>query len=264
MSNPMSLSDLQTAVLQRADQITAAGVSSGYVSTAELTSYINQSYFEYYDLIVQKYGNDYYIAPPTQFVTDGTSQLYSLPDGTSSFTNGVTGGSYAAPAFYKIVGVDLALSSTNDSFVTILPFMFKDRNRYAVPNFQSFYGVTNLRYRIQGTNPQHIWFTPIPTAGQTIQLWYIPSLTPLSASGDQIVDPSGWSEYIIVDAAIKCMQKEESDCSLLMAQKAALVNRINCAAENRDAGSPATVSDSQGSNLWGPFGSGSGYGSGAF
>jgi len=262
--NGMTLSQLQTAVLQRADMLTASGVSSNYISSSELTSYINQSYFEYYDLITDKFGNDYYAAPPTQFTTNGTSQLYSLPDGVTSFTNGVSGGSFVPPPFFKLLGVDLSLSTTNDSFVTLRPFNFSDRNRYAVPNFQSFYGVTNLRYRIIGSNPQQIWFTPIPSQGQTMQILYIPQMTQLSASGDQIFDPAGWGEYIVNDAAIKCLIKEESDVSVLMARKQALITRIEAAAENRDAGSPATVNDSQYSDFWWPTGSGSGYGSGAF
>ena len=40
-------------------------------------------------------------------------------------------------------------------------------------------------------------------------------------------------EYVITDAAIKMMQKEESDTSVLQLQKAALIRRIEAAAENR-------------------------------
>jgi hypothetical protein len=48
---------------------------------------------------------------------------------------------------------------------------------------------------------------------------------------------------VIIDAAIKCLQKEESDVQVLMAQKAAMKRRIEVAASNRDAGSPLSVSD---------------------
>lgn len=46
-------------------------------------------------------------------------------------------------------------------------------------------------------------------------------------------------------------------------QKAELIKRIESAAENRDAGNPATVGDTQFSDIW-SSGSGSGYGYGAF
>ena len=72
---------------------------------------------------------------------------------------------------------------------------------------------------------------------------------------------SGWEEYIVCDSAIKMTQKEESDCSILLAQKAALLARIEAAAENRDAGSPQTVADSKRANsVWG----GGGYGGGGY
>ena len=204
MSTTMSLAELRTATRQRADM-----VNSQFVSDSELNSYINQSYFELYDLLIQKYGDNYYSADPVVFATDGQTMQYPLPDGALTFTNGRTqANGYVATAFYKLLGVDLQLANQYQSFVTIRPFNFSDRNRYAVLNFQSFYGVTNLRYRL---NDKYIWLTPIPAAGQNIQIWYAPRLTTLSDDADTCDGISGWTEYIICDAAIKCMQKEESD-----------------------------------------------------
>src|SRR6267154_4869745 len=119
MASPtlVTLGSLRTQVRQRADI-----VNSQFITDTELNGYINASYAELYDLLVQKYGDDYYVkSPPYSFVTDGTSQFYALPDD-----------------FYKLLGVDLALATSQDSFVTISQFGFRDRNRYAVPNFQSF------------------------------------------------------------------------------------------------------------------------------
>lgn len=63
---------------------------------------------------------------------------------------------------------------------------------------------------------------------------------------------NGWEEYIVVDAAIKCLQKEESDTTVLERQKAGLLARIEAEAANRDAGAPATVTDvtQNGWNNW--------------
>lgn len=239
MATTMTLAELRTASRQRADM-----VNSQFVSDSELNSYINQSYFELYDILIQKYGDNYFVATPYTFVTDGQNNFFSLPSD-----------------FYKLLGVDLALSNTLDSFVTIRPFNFGDRNRYAIPNFQSFYGVTNLRYRLNGNK---LWLTPIPGANQTIKVWYIPKLTTLASDTDTVDGISGWTEYIIIDAAIKMLQKEESDVTVLMAQKVAMLDRIKNAAENRDAAFPATVVDSQYTDFWWPTGSGSGNGSGSF
>lgn len=240
MSTTMTLTMLINAVRQRADM-----VNSQFCTDAELTSYINQSYFELYDLLVSRYGDNYYVVtPPPSFQTDGTTFQYPLP-----------------ADFYKLLGVDLALAPNLDSFITIKPFMFADRNRYSVPNFQSFYGVTNLRYRLNGNN---LWLTPIPAANQTIRLWYIPRMATLAAPSDTADGISGWTEYIIVDAAMKALNKEESDCSVLMADKAGLIARIEAAAENRDAGSPPKVADTMYNDFFWPTGSGNGDGSGAF
>ncbi len=54
---------------------------------------------------------------------------------------------------------------------------------------------------------------------------------------------SGWDEYVIVDVAIKLLQKEESDASLLMSQKGYLIKRIEAMSQNLDAGEPMTVKD---------------------
>lgn len=224
-----TLEALRQAVRRRADM-----VNNNFITDDELTEYINGSYAELYDLLVQKYGDNYFVQNPATITTDGTSDQYALPDD-----------------FFKLLGVDLQLGGTADSFVTIRPFNFADRNRYSVPNFQTFYGVTNLRYRINGGQ---IWFTPRPAAGQNMRLWYIPRFSALVNNEDIVDGVSGWEEYIVVDAAIKCLAKEESDASIYMAQKGALIQRIEAAAENRDAGSPATVVDSQWSEFWWPNG----------
>ncbi len=244
MATTLTLAQVRTLCKQESDM-----ENSGFVSDSEWNSYINQSYFELYDLLVQKYGDDYFSNYVT-FQTDGTSALYALPNGTNYS---------AAPSFYKLLGVDLSLSDSPESFITLRRFNFSARNRYSVPNFQSFYGVTNLRYRLNGDN---IWFTPIPQGGQTIRLWYVPRLTTLSADGDTVDGISGWNEYIIVDAAIKAKNKEESDVTVLMARKMGLIQRIEAAAENRDAANPMTVADNQSNDFfWGgqTFGNGGGW-----
>jgi len=221
----MTLSGTRDAVRQRADI-----VNSQFITDPELNSYINQSYFELYDILIQKYGENYYVDSGS-FTTDGQTQQYPL-----------TG------SFYKLLGVDLQLAGSDpDAYFTVRPFNFAERNRYAVPNMQSFYGVTNLRYRVHGNN---IFLTPTPTGGQVVRYWFVPRMNTLDTDNATFDGVSGWTEYIIVDAAIKCMQKEESDTSVLQGQKTALIQRIEAAAANRDAGNPATVSDVQFNNYW--------------
>ena len=220
-----TLEQLRTLSQQRADL-----ENSEFITTSEWNNYVNDSIKELFDLQIQAYGNDYFCEYVT-FTTDGTTQLYDLPDGENYS---------GADQFYKFLGLDLQLSNTNDSWVTIRNFSFQDRNRFAVPNFQSFYGITNLRYRLNGNK---LWLTPVPMSGQTLRLWYIPRAITLTADADEFDGYGGWSEYVIIDAAIKAMVKQELDISALAAQKAAMYQRIESIAENRDAGNPARVTD---------------------
>lgn len=224
-----TLGTIRDKLRQRIDR-----VGSNFFLDTELNGWISDSYKELYDILVQKFGDDYYVADPYEFTTDGTSDTFDLPED-----------------FYKLLGVDLSLTGGNPSgWVTLKPFMMAERNRYSVPNFQSFYGITNLRYRLRGNS---LWFTPLPSSGQSLRILYCPRPTDLSADEDTVDGVSGWEEYIIADCAIKCMAKEESDPQVFMMQKQGLLKRIEEAGENRDAGSPQTVSDHQGN--WGPFGS---------
>lgn len=234
LTGEMCLSQIRLQAQQRADR-----VNSQFLTMPEWNININQSLFELYDLLVTTY-EDYFLASPVSFQTNGSTYLYPLPDGI--LYNG-------AEPFYKLMGVDLALNTAQNAFVTINKFNFIDRNSYLYPNSAStIYGVFNMRYRVLGSQ---IEFIPTPTGSQTIRLWYIPRLRQLLLDTDTTADSvSGWIEYVIVDAAIKALQKEESDVSVLMAQKMALIKRIEETAMNRDAGIPDTISNAR-SNNWG-------------
>lgn len=239
-TSEVSLGQLRLMAQQRADR-----VNSNFVTVPEWNTYINQSMFELYDLLVTVY-EDYYIAPAVSFLTNGNQFLYPLPDGTNY---------NAAAPFYKLIGVDLGLNTANNAYVTIDKFNFVDRNRFVYPNSNStIYGVFNMQYRVMGSN---IEFIPTPTANQTIRLWYVPRLRQLLQDSDiTSTGISGWIEYVITDAAIKALQKEESDVTVLGMQKMALIKRIEDSASNRDPGRPDTISNSRrgdwyGGNGWG-------------
>lgn len=227
-----SLYELRTEAQQRADM-----VNSNFVSYTEWNSYINQSALELYDLLITCY-EDYYMAEPYIFQTNGTA-AYDLPNGTLVGTDSVV-----TKNFYKLLGVDMGLSEQNNAKVALRQFDFINRNDYVYPAVSAtYYGVFNAAYRIMGDK---IRFIPTPASGQYITLWYIPRLERLVADTDVLTTISGWNEYIIVDAAIKALQKQEQDITVLMAQKMALKQRIEETAINRNAGEPQTISRSRG------------------
>lgn len=225
-SGVYTLEQLRTWSKQRANL-----ENSQFLTDDEWDDNINDSLKGLYDLIIQKYGDDYFV-DKVSLTTDGQNDTYDLPNGTNY--SGATG-------FYKFLGLDMSVSpNSTDSWVTIRNFAFSDRNRYAVPNFQSFYGVTNLRYRLRGNK---LWLTPIPNAGLTLRIWYVPRFIDLESDSDTTDCYGGWDEYVVVDAAIKAKIKQELDYSQLQARKEEMVLRIESVAENRDAANPFRVVD---------------------
>lgn len=210
----ITLAELQLQSRQRADM-----VNSQFVSDSELTSYINNSAAELYDLLCEAYGSDYYVESE-EGTTVADQADYDLPTD-----------------FYELKAVDLRVD--NGTFVNVQRFNFNERNRTDSAG-NSILGYTACRYRLVGNQ---LKFSPVPPAGSTYRIWFVPTSPALSAPTDTLEQLNGYSEYIIVDAAIKMMQKEESDVRVLMAQKQALMKRITDKAQNRDANQAATISD---------------------
>lgn len=246
----VNLGYLRYMAMKRADMYGAQN-SSQLLSLDEWNWNINQSIFEFFDLLVTKYGDDYVVASPYTFTTTGASS-YTMPDGSATYAvNNIT-----PPAVNKILGADCGVAIGNNAWVTLPRYNWIDRNKFVYPQLTAnALGVYNLSYRQMGNK---LFFIPPPAAGQYIQLWYIPIMTKLLQDTDMLTfSISGWDEYVIVDAAIKALGKEESDTSLLMAQKAGLLERIETTAANRDVGQPNTISDTRGNAGFGPGGGGS-------
>ena len=216
--------NLVTRVRQRADM-----EDNYFVSDIEVQTYINAAIAELHDLLIQTYGQDYYVSSNTFTTTAGTD-TYALS--TSAGAN-----------FYKLRGVDAKLNGSD--WFTLRPFSFNERNLRQEGSLSNVLGVANLRYRLVGSN---IVFSPVPDANTSVRVWFVPtaqqftSTTP-ATSTTTFDDINGYAEYVVIDAAMKCLQKEESDVSILYAQKKDMKRRIEEAANNRDAGHPLTISD---------------------
>lgn len=222
-----TLTQMRTRVRRRADF-----ENNNFISDAELTGFINSSYQELYDLLVSSF-EDYFVGDPTSFAVASGSSTYTLP-----------------ADFYKLVGLDRLLSG-ND-YYPLRPFNFMDRNnRRLVQRVRGLYN--KVSYRVLGSV---IRFTPEDQAEGSYRIWYVPTLTLLSADSDEILSTitnQGWEEYIEVDAAIKCLQKEESDVQVLMMQKQALIRRVEEMAKNRDIGDCDRITDVTKSGYDDPF-----------
>jgi len=238
-----SLASLRLAAQQRADR-----VNSNFVGLPEWNFFINQAASELYDILVQSY-EDYFVAQPALFTTNGSSQSYPLPDGVLTFKD-PAGNTYVAPPLYKLMGVDLGLNNAPNGWVTVKKFNFIDRNQYVFPNTSStLYGVFNLRYRLVGST---IEFIPVPTNQQPMRLWYIPRMAQLLQDTDTLEGIAGaWFQYVIIRAAKYALDKEESDTTKLDEELLFLRKSIEESAPNRDVGQADTISNTRNASGYG-------------
>lgn len=218
----ITLAEIKLQARQRADQ-----ENSTFIAEGELNSYVNSSIAELYDILCEAYGSDYYVTELEGAIVQGTAG-YTLP-----------------ADFYEMKGVDIKVDTQN--WQTVERYNFNERNRYPDGAVWNLWGYTNIRYRILGNE---VKFTPTPDADYTYRLHYVPLPTQLVADSDTLDDLNYYAEYVIVDTAIKMMQKEESDPSIFMAQKEALKKRITDKAANRDAAQADTISDASAQNDW--------------
>lgn len=154
----MTMQEIRLAAQQRADM-----VNSDFVTNEEWGQYINAELYTLYDMMIAAQPTGYFSTlPPYQFTTDGTSQYFDLP-----------------ADFYKLQGVDLALSSAPNGSVTLKPFNFAERNRFSalggafIPTGAWW---TVLRYRLLENT---LMLTPLAQGGQIVTIWYVPKLIPL-------------------------------------------------------------------------------------
>lgn len=256
-------------------QLRADKLNSEYLTTDEWNWNINQSMYELYDIMVSKYGDNYFFAPPL-FVNLSGVQSYPMPDGSNyPLSQQPQGGSGNAPACYKLNGIDLNISgqgagtiNNNAGWVPLPRTNWSDRDKYTIFPGQGanlFYGY-QMSYALMGNQ---LYVFP-PNTNSTLRLWYVPVMTQLLQDTDMLsFSLSGWVEYIIIDAAMKAMIKEESleKWNALNQGKTLQIERIETQAANRDVGQPNSVSNTRstmgdpgfgigGAGGWGGFGSG--------
>lgn len=209
-----TLAEIRTLAKDRANM-----EGSDFIADPIWDSFINASLAELHDLLVAVYADDYYLNEQ-DFTT----------------TNGVK--SYSLPAdFYKVRGVDALLSGT---WVNLHKYNWNKRNQDTTDNQLIFHALSNLRYRVMGSN---LIFSRLPDTNTQCKLWYTPKSVVLVNDTDTFEDINGYLEYVIIDVAIKALVKEESEVRELMAQKQAMKSRLEAMAANRDANEPESVYD---------------------
>ena len=184
---------------------------SDFITDAELLNYINSSWKQLYNKIVEINAN-YYITSNTFTVSGGTS-LYNLPND-----------------FYKMQGVDAKISGSDT--LSLEPFNFNDRNRYN--NFVADPYFTNYSYIIRG---DEIELLPAGFTGE-VTLWYTPRPADLTATTDTVNTIQGYYSWIIEDVCMKVMAKAQQDFSVFSGNRNAIEADMGRSLSQRDANMP--------------------------
>lgn len=189
---------------------------SSFVADAAtgLDAWINEAHQKLHGMLVDALGEEY-VSSTSSFTTLAATSDYALPTG-----------------FYKLFGVDLEYHG-----------IMRALTRYERPERNAYREILPEalpRYSLVGSN---LRLYPIPTAGLAGTILYAPEATVLVNAGDSVTYPNGWEKYIVIDAAIQALLKEESDTRALMAERERIEKEIREAKEARDMATPKRVVD---------------------
>lgn len=207
----VTLTTLRTRVRERADM-----VGSSFVADAAtgLDAWINEANQKLHAMLVEAMGEEY-VSSTQAFTTVAGQSDYGLPS-----------------SFYKLLGVDLDYHG-----------IMRSLQRYERPErnlYRELHPEALPRYALVGTN---LRLYPAPPAGLTGSILYAPEATVLVNSGDSVTYPNGWERFIVIDAAIQALLKEESSVTGLVNERESIVREIRDAKENRDMATPKYVVD---------------------
>lgn len=244
-----TLDEIVTQVRRRADM-----ENTQFVTDAEIQQYVQDSYGELYDLIIANAGVDHFRAT-LDFSTIADQATYNLNDRlglTPPFDSPFT----SPKNVYKTIGMEVLLQGY------YRPIRPGRRMDLGAPDMSQVWSKPDdLTYHLHtvmgaGGSYQAVTFFPVPSGVYSCRLHYIPSPADLAGEADSSTSVllnsySGWDEYVIVDAAAKCLEKEESDARHLYKRKVEVAARIAWHAQTMNNDGPGRVRNVDADPGWG-------------
>lgn len=207
------------AELRRRSKSKADMVNDPFVSDQEWNDWINEEAGSVYQLLVSGF-DDYRI--------------------TTVDTTLVSGNTIALPSdFYRLRGLDRKL--TNNEYHPVRKYNFNERGRYQ--NAAPGPGRISVRYRLLG---QNITLIPAESAPGSYRYYYTPNFTRLVNDSDTFEDHNEWAKIVTHYAAIRGLDKEESDFSRKKDEYDAWKKELEAKASSRDEGEPERIADVRG------------------
>ena len=211
-----TLAELRTDVRRRVEMED----DGNFVSDAELNDYINESVHDLYDTIIDA----------------GGARLFTIsaPTLTSVGTN-----SFSLPYdFYRLVSVDVLVGGR---YYEAKPADIKDyANLTQCPPTEQF---TEYYLQKEFVSGDTFLFTFPSLSTTQIALRYIPLPAPLLADEDTVSFNNNWLQLVVTDAAIKCLDKEETDNSALVFRRQMAMQRVIDSVNDIDIAHTRTIRD---------------------
>jgi hypothetical protein len=227
----MSIAPTVAALIKRARQ-RADHEKSLFVTDEEVLALLNRAHTELYDAIVQTH--EYYFVAQYEFTIQGAVEAYPLPGD-----------------FYKTLGVDLHIDAERS--ISLKKFNFTERNKYKTTIYAPHIPASIYTYQVQGLD---LTFIPKPRESRDATLWYVPLPKELVISNPQAgqtdvldIRLAMYDDYLVIDAAINILMKEETDTSVLERERAEYMLRVVKSASNRDSNEPDRVTDAYSANF---------------
>lgn len=227
MPTPVSLATLMLRVRRRSN----LEGHEEFIGDAELTDEINNSISEWWDLVTLTTFQGQYARSPWPIVTVANQQVYPL-----------------APNHGKIISVDLVVSGMAP--VPVKAYQEEQRGMFTLfPLVGWSPGIRRIWYQQQGNA---ISFLPIPSGGYLVQVNYVPTAPVLATPYGVLNSINGWEEWIVIDAAIKCLIKcgNASLATSLQGRLEAQADRIRHAAAEADLNQSEGVHETEAYGEW--------------
>lgn len=220
MARTVTLTQLIAEVRQRADC-----EGDPHITDAEITRFINQSCAALHALLVDIDENEFlYWADLTTTPGADTLKLNTLPH-----------------QFYKLAHVHATVSGQ------VLELERWTFERYTLYQNASSWGVPQMpvSYRLftDGTGVPGLQFAPTPQSAYPIRVFYFTPFVDLVNGSDTFDGRDGWEEWVVLDAAIKCLVKSQEPVRDVQTEREKVEARIRDQMRTPDLDRPSQVRD---------------------
>lgn len=246
MPGVRTLADLVTQVRRRADM-----ENTTFVTDEEIEQYVQDAMGDLWDILIEAAGPEHFTSSLSITTTAGVAQ-YQLDTDIAGMGVGYT---FEPLRIYKTIALEIL---EEGQYRPLSPGGFYSRPDSALPfdSQHAEYFLTSSQDE-GGYQKRVLNLRPTPQAAYSLRLLYIPIPMELLSVGSDMGGMTfqsftGWDEFIITDAAAKCLEKEESDSRPLLSRRANAEARIRLHAMsmNQESGGRVRNVDAERRRRW--------------